>query len=398
MTSRRRFMSGVMGGSASLLLPGFLGCRGTGAVSGAPRTEPVNAEPKEIVIGAILGLSGDDSILGTETKSGMDIALADVNGGTGYTGPKIRLIYEDTQLDPAQAQQKVRKLIEDDKVVCVIGDAASRPTIAAAEYAEGRGVPLVSPGATSVELTRNRKYVFRVCFSDDKQAIAAAKFARLRLQATRAAILYVTGNRYSELLQSVFAGAFEKMGGQIVAKEAYAYGEPDVSPFLKRIKDAKPQVIFAPVYPSDVAKLGPTKRDLGIDVPLLGTDGWEGPAIFAKGVLETIEGCYFTTLYAPDGVTEGAKAFVERVKQMTGGRPPSEFSACGYDAVRLVVDAISRTKPVSRAGVRDALERTKGFKGASGTFDIDEAHDARKPIPIMTISSGALRYHAMIEM
>jgi branched-chain amino acid transport system substrate-binding protein len=384
MISRRRFLGGAAAGSAIVVVPAWMGCKKSGS--------------NELVLGAILGLSGEDSSLGSETKEGMEIALEEINAAGGYKGRKVRVIYEDTQLDPTKASEKIQKLIDRDRVLCVIGDAGSTPTLAAGAYAEKAKVPLVSPSATNVEVTRNKKYVFRVCFTDDKQGLAAAKFAREQLKADKAAILYVTGNKYSEGLQGIFGTAFEKAGGKIVAKETFQSGETNVLTFLQKIKDAGPQVIFAPVYPSDVAKIGPKKKELGIEAPLLGTDGWDGPATRAKGVIESIEGCYFTNLYAADGPIEGAKPFIEKFKQKSGGHLPSALSAGGYDALKMVVDAIGRAKAETPDAVRDAIEQTKGYKGVTGTFDIDAEHNAQKPVTVMKISAGDFKYHAMITV
>src|SRR5262249_44100993 len=162
----------------------------------------------ELLIGSILGLSGEDASFGKETREGMDIALEEINASGGYKGKKIKVLYEDTRLDANLANEKIQKLIDRDRVICVIGDAASGPTLGARGYAEKAKVPLISGSATNVEVTRGAKYVFRVCFTDDKQGLAAAKFARDTLKAQKAAILYPTGNKYSEGLQQNFADDF----------------------------------------------------------------------------------------------------------------------------------------------------------------------------------------------
>lgn len=384
MIDRRRFLGGAGASLAALAMPTFAGCR--------------RHRGDELVLGAILGLSGEDSSLGSETREGMDIAIEEINAAGGFKGKRVRVLYEDTRLDPTLANEKIQKLIDRDDVPCVIGDAGSTATLGAAVYAERAKVPLVSPSATAVEVTRHKKYVFRVCFTDDKQGLAAAKFAREDLKADRAAVLYVTGNKYSEGLQAIFAHEFEKRGGKIVAKETFQTGETNVLTFLQKIKDANPQVVFAPVYPSDVAKIGPKKKEIGLEAPLLGTDGWDGPATRAKGVIESIEGCYFTNLYAADGPIEGAKPFIEKFKQKSGGALPSALSAGGYDALRLVLDAIARAGSENPEAIRNALANTKGYHGVTGTFDIDANHDAQKPVTVMKITDGDFRYHSLITV
>lgn len=382
MISRRRFLGGVAAGSAVVGAPWAVGCKKT---------------TNEIVLGAILGLSGENSSLGVETKEGIEMALEEINAAGGFKGRKVKVLYEDTRLDPNLASEKIQKLIDRDRVLAVIGDAASTPTLSAASYAEKAKVPLISPSATNVEVTRNKKYVFRICFTDDKQGSAAAKFARDELKAEKAAVLYVTGNKYSEGLQAIFTRDFEKLGGKVVAKETFQAEETNVLTFLTKIKDAGPQIIFAPVYPSDVAKIGPTKLKVGMDVPLLGTDGWDGPATRAKGVIESIEGCYFTDLFAAEGPNPRAKPFVDKYKGLHT-KLPSSLVAGGYDVLKMVIDALGRAASETSDALRDAIEATKGFQGVTGTFDIDQDHNAQKPVTVMKITAGDFKYHTQITV
>jgi branched-chain amino acid transport system substrate-binding protein len=384
MISRRRFLGGVAASSAALGAPFVVGCKKSGS--------------NEIVLGAILGLSGENSSLGVETKEGIEMALDEINAAGGYKGRKIKVLYEDTRLDPNLASEKIQKLIDRDRVLCVMGDAASTPTLSAAAYAEKAKVPLISPSATNVEVTRNKKYVFRICFTDDKQGSAAAKFAREELKAEKAAVIYVTGNKYSEGLQAIFTRDFEKAGGKVIAKETFQAEETNVLTFLTKIKEAGPQIIFAPVYPADVAKIGPTKLRVGMaDIPLLGTDGWDGPATRAKGVIESIEGCYFTDLFAAEGPNPRAKPFVDKYKGLHN-KLPSSLVAGGYDVLKLVLDAIGRAKAENSDAIRDAIEATKAFEGVTGTFDIDAEHNAQKPVTVMKITGGDFKYHTQIKV
>lgn len=381
MISRRRFLGGVGAASAFAVAPSWIGCKKSSG---------------DIVLGCILGLSGENSSLGTETKEGMEIALEEINGAGGINGRKIKVLYEDTRLDANLASEKIQKLIDRDRVLAVLGDAGSTPTLAAGAYAEKAKVPLISGSATNVEVTRNKRYVFRVCFTDDKQGVAAAKFARETLKAQKAAIIYVTGNKYSEGLQAIFTTEFEKAGGKIVEKVTFQAEETNVQTFLTKIKDAGPDVVFAPVYPADVAKIGPTKSKIGLAAPLLGTDGWDGPATRAKGVIESIDGSYFTDLFAVEA-SAAAKPLADKYKAKTG-KAPSSLVAGGYDSLKLVVDAIKRAggNP-SPDQLRDAIEQTKGFSGATGTFDIDKDHNAQKPVVVMQIKDGDFKYHSQIN-
>ncbi|GAC1555244.1 MAG: ABC transporter substrate-binding protein [Polyangiales bacterium] len=389
MVSRRRFLTQIAIGGAAI--GAFPACKRHGGGEAAERDGS-----SELVIGAILGLSGEDASLGKETREGMDIALEEINAEGGFKGKKVKILYEDTRLDPNLANEKIQKLIDRDRVICVIGDAASGPTLGARGYAEKAKVPLISGSATNVEVTRNAKYVFRVCFTDAAQGHAGAKFAREVLKVDRAAIIYPTGNKYSEGLQQIFGEDFEKRGGKIVAKQTYQMGETNILTFLQKIKDADPQLLFAPVYPSDLTKIGPTKQQIGLRAQLLGTDGWDGPATQSPGVIETLEGAYFSDLFAADGPT-GRPDFLDKYKKQFG-KPASALSAGGYDALKLVIDALGRAKELTSEALRTALEQTKDFKGVTGSITSDEGHNAKKPIPMLKIVQGQFKYDSQIEV
>ncbi|GAC1351256.1 MAG: ABC transporter substrate-binding protein [Polyangiales bacterium] len=381
MVTRRRFIGQSAVASVALSTFGGTGCR----------------KSNEIQVGVILGLSGEDSSLGVETKEGIEIALQEINDGGGFRGRRLKVLYEDTRLNGDLANEKIQRLIDRDRVLCVIGDAASGPTLAARNYAEKAKVPLISGSATNVEVTRGARYVFRVCFTDAVQGSAGAKFAREVLKVDRAAIIYATGNKYSEGLQAIFTREFEQRGGKIVAKETYQLGETNILSFLSSIKSKDPQLIYAPVYPSDLGKIGPTKKQIELAAPLLGTDGWDGPATRAKGVIETLEGCYFTDLFAADGPNT-IQAFVTKYKSIYGGKNPSSLAAGGYDALKLAFDAMTRAKELTSEALRDALEQTKGFHSVSGVIDIDEGHNAQKPVPVMKIADGDFKYDSQITL
>jgi branched-chain amino acid transport system substrate-binding protein len=154
--------------------------------------------------------------------------------------------------------------------------------------------------------------------------------------------------------------------------------------------------LFAPVYPSDLTKIGPTKAQIGLQAQLLGTDGWDGPATQSPGVIETLEGSYFTDLFASDGPT-GRPDFIEKYKAKNG-KPPSALSAGGYDALKLVIDAIGRAKDLTSESLRLALEQTKDFKGVTGSITIDEGHNAKKPVPVLKIAQGKFTYDSSIDV
>ncbi|HET9943773.1 MAG TPA: ABC transporter substrate-binding protein, partial [Terriglobia bacterium] len=206
------------------------------------------APAEEILIGEYGSLTGEDATFGSSTKNGIDIAVDEINAAGGILGKKVRVIVEDDQGRPEEAQIVVTKLITKDRVVAVLGEVASSRTLAAAPVAQQYGVPMISPSSTNVEVTRKGDYIFRVCFLDPFQGYVMAKFTTDTLKLTKVAILRDIENDYSVGLANAFAENFKKMGGTIVGDESYSAGDTDFNAQITSIKAKSPQAIFVPGY------------------------------------------------------------------------------------------------------------------------------------------------------
>ena len=138
-------------------------------------------------VGAYLSLSGPDSTFGTDTRDGVELALSEVNAAGGIKGKKVKVLYEDDKSTAQEASQKVRQLIDRDKAVAIIGEVASSRSMAGGLIANTSKIPMVTPSSTAVEVTKDRDYVFRVCFTDDQQGDVAARFVFETMKKKKAA-------------------------------------------------------------------------------------------------------------------------------------------------------------------------------------------------------------------
>src|SRR4030095_15742382 len=183
----------------------------------------------EIVIGEFGSLTGTTATFGISTKNGIDMAVDDLNKAGGLLGKKVRVIVEDDQGKPEEAQTVVTKLITKDQAAAILGEVASSRTMAAAPAAQQNGIPLIAPSSTTPKVTQIGDYIFRVCFIDPFQGLVMAKFATNTLKVKKVAILRDIKNDYSVGLAEVFVDNFKKMGGNIVANESYSEGDTDFS-------------------------------------------------------------------------------------------------------------------------------------------------------------------------
>ncbi len=348
-----------------------------------------------IVVGSYLSLSGVDSTFGTDTKDGIDLALAQVNAAGGVNGRKITVVYEDDKSTPQEVATKVHQLADRDGAVALLGEVASSRSMVGGLVANTSKVPMVTPSSTANEVTKDRTYVFRTCFTNTQQGDAAARYARDGMKKTTAAILYVAQDNYSSGLAETFRDSFTRTGGKVVIEKGYQKGETNFTTYLSEIAAQKPDVVFVPVYYADMVQIARQGKPLGLTGgAFLGGDAWDS-ADLVEGAGAELEGAHFVDHYAPDVPWPNSQAFLTAFRARFG-HDPGSIAAQGYDAARLLFDAIGRAKTVSRDAIKDALAATKGFAGATGTITIDVDHNAIKPLVVVRISDRKLKYETEI--
>jgi branched-chain amino acid transport system substrate-binding protein len=360
--------------------------------SSAPGCKP---KSETIVVGCYLSLSGVDSTFGTDTKDGIELALEQANAAGGAKGKKLTVVYEDDKSSPQEVSTKVHELIDRDAVVALLGEVASSRSMVGGLVANTSKVPMITPSSTAVEVTKDRAYVFRTCFTNTQQGDAAARYAREGRKASSAAILYVAQDNYSSGLAQTFRDAFARLGGTIAVEKGYQKGETNFTTYLSELKAKSPDVIFVPVYYNDMVQIARQGKALGLGGAMfLGGDAWDS-ADLLEGAGAELEGAHFMDHYAPDVPWPNSHAFVTAF-QAKFGHDPGSIAAQGYDAARLLFDAINRAKTVTREAVRASIAETKDFAGATGTMTMDAEHNATKPIVVVVVKGKKFAYETQI--
>jgi branched-chain amino acid transport system substrate-binding protein len=392
MMSRRlvvRTLLAAVAGAAALLGAGVADARQTGAAGGEP-----------ILVGHFASMTGKEATFGQSTDRGIRLAIQDINAAGGLNGRPLQLITYDNKGESKEAGLAVTRLITEDKVVAVLGEVASSLSLAGGAVAQQYGVPMISPSSTNPRVTAGRDMVFRVCFTDDQQGYALARFVRENLKFTRAAVLFDQTQAYSKGLKDDFIKPFKAMGGEIVAEQAYSGGDQDYSAQLSTIRAAKPEIIFIPGYYTEGGNIAIQARKLGIgkEIPLLGGDGWDSEQLGKIGG-DAIEGSYYSNHSAPD--QPEMASFVEKYKAAYDGQMPDALGGLGYDAAMVLFDAMKRAQAESGGlkgkDLAKAIAATKDFKGVTGTISMDKNRNARKPIVIVQMRNGVPGYVASVQ-
>lgn len=359
-------------------------------LTGCSATEDV------IKIGYFEPLTGANAGGGTIEAEGIELAHKLY---PEVLGKKVELIKVDNKSDKAESANAASRLVDQEKVVAVIGSWGSGLAMAAGPIFKEAKIPAVGASCTNPLVTEGNDYYFRVCFIDPYQGKVMANYAYNKLGARKAAILRETSSDYSVGLAKFFVEAFTELTGDpncIVATMDYNTGDQDFNAQVTNIAKAKPDVVFAPGNYSESAMAIKQARTLGITVPFLGGDTWETPEFLSIGGKE-VEGIVLSTSFDQKAAfTDETSKFVEAYKSEYN-KEPAAFTALGYDAYCLILDAITRANSTDTVAIRDAIAATDGFQGAAGSIKLDTNGDAIKPAVIKTVKDGKFVYESIVE-
>jgi branched-chain amino acid transport system substrate-binding protein len=349
-----------------------------------------------IKVGEYASLTGGTATFGISSHEGTLMAIEEINAAGGVLGRKIELLTEDTQSKAGEPATVVNKLIARDNVVAVLGEVASSRSLEAAPICQQNHIPMISPSSTNPDVTKTGDYIFRVCFIDPFQGTVMANFATKTLKAKRVAVLTDVKSDYSKGLAKFFKERFLANGGEIVSELDFNTGDKDFKAQLTAIKGSNPDAVFVPGYYTECALISVQAKQLGLNVPLLGGDGWESEKLFEIGG-SAVDGNYLSTHYSPAVGTELSKKFVENYKKRWNGKTPDALAACGYDSALVLADAIKRAGTTDGPKLRDAIAATKDFPAVTGKITINENRDATKSAVILQIKDGKYQYLETVE-
>ncbi len=344
-----------------------------------------------ITLGEFASLTGTTATFGQSMNDGVQLALEELNASGGLLGKKVEVKVEDDQSKPEEAKIAVLKLIKQDGVVALLGEIASSRSLAAAPEAQKSKIPMLSPASTNPKVTQVGDYIFRACFVDTFQGSSMARFAYEDLGLRKIAILYDIKNDYSVGLMEFFEKTFQQIGGTILKKESYSEGDIEFRAQLTAIKAEHPDGIYLPGYYTEVGLIAKQARELGLNQPLMGGDGWDSSKTLEIGG-SAVEGAYYSNHYSAEDPSPVVQGFIKKY-QGKFNQVPDAMAVLGYDSANMMFDAIRRAGSVEGKAIRDALAATKDFPGVSGNITMDPERNASKNIVILKIQGGKVVFH-----
>ncbi len=385
--SRRSFLAAAGVSAAALALTA---CGGSSSTAAPASTAAGSAASGDTIKVGVLGpMTGDVSVYGLAVINGATLYLDQVNANGGVNGKQLEIITMDEQGDATQAVTCFTKMC-DQGITALVGDVTTTPTLALAAESADYNMPMVTASATAEAVTYDAETdtvnanVFRATFTDPFQGIKMADYAYQKLGYTQAAVIYLKGADYNEGLAENFVKEFESLGGTIVDQETYADGDVDFKTQLTTILGKNPQVVFCPNYYQDVGQILAQAESIGLTVPFLGGDGWDGLEGYATA--DQLKDAYFCANYAKGSNTEFESAYKEKY----GEDYPNGFAPLGYDAAMTVVYGLQAAEDAGleagtdeyKQAVIDAIA-SGTIDGITGTFTFDEHHNPVKQTAIL---------------
>lgn len=342
-----------------------------------------NTAEDTVKFGVIGPLTGDYSLYGVAVENGAKLAAQELNAAGGVLGKDLEIIAYDSKGDPTEGVNAYNRLRDQDGIDALIGGTFSGVTLAIKELAVADNVPVLTPTATNPEVTLNAANVFRACYTDSYQGSVAAVFAADTLGAANVAVMYNRDDAYSEGLANAFMDEFD---ARSLAYTAFEFGatDDDYNAILTNIQSGGYDAVFLPAYIAEVGAILTQADTLGLDIPFIGGDGWDG---IEADYADVAEGFYFANHYAKTDEAQVVQDFVANYTDEFG-EAPNALAALAYDAVYAMAAAFEEAGSTNPDDVVAALADLEYTDAVTGAIRFDENGDPIKAITIIKIVDG----------
>lgn len=343
-------------------------------------------------IGYIASLSQNESA--QRALRALKLIVSEFNQSGGIGGRPIEVLVYDNKHSPINNFALFRQ-IKKDRLVALTGVHSSNDGLIIARLAEEAHLPLVVSSATHPDITKNRRYVVRVCFSNEDEAIFLSKFAKKDLKAKRVAILTDVSDSFSTSLSQLFSTHFVQNGGKVVYRHDIRSNERDFSTMIQSINNLKekPEMILSSTSAMEGGYLISQLNSSGLSIPVVGNDGWQSgnlslalEKIAQGGITAYFPAHWYTRVNLPESNTF-LKEYEKRYRETLDSSDVD--SALTYDAGNFLLTALAKAQSVEPLALISSLRR-QALSGVSGRIDLRDGRDPKKTIYMLSIKKGKL--------
>jgi len=351
------------------------------------------AQAGTVKIGFNVPLTGFAAADGKSALNGAELAIEQANAAGGINGDKIELVVYDDQASPKEAVPIAQKLIEKDGVIAAISGSYSGSTRAAAGVFQEAGVPYIAAYAVHPDITRAGNYVFRTSFVGEVQGRAGAKLIGDTLGAKKV-VLITLKNDFGKSLAAGLKQAAGDYGISITAEYEYSIKDRQFGPIVSKVKNDKPDAIYASGYFFTAGPLVSQLRAAGITVPVIGQEGYDSQK-FIEIAGAASEGTIITTSLNRDSTSAETKDFIREFEKKSGHKSDM-VAASAHTAVKVIVAAMRKAGTSSKSALRDAIAATS-LVASTGSISFNALGEVRKDVQVQVVKDGKWRQHSIIS-
>ena len=329
----------------------------------------------QIKIGSVLSVTGPASFLGDPEKKTLEIYVDEINAKGGVNGQKLQLIVYDDAGNADNARTFATRLVEEDKIVAMVGGSTTGSTLAMIPVFEDANIPFISLAGAIQIIEPVRKWAFKTPHTDK---MACEKiFADLKHRNLTTIALISGTDAFGKSMHDQCVAVAPKAGIKIAAEESYGPRDSDMTPQLTNIRNkAGVQAVVNPGFGQGPAIVTRNYQQLGIKLPLYQSHGvaskqfieLAGPA--AEGVRLPAAALLIADKLPNNDPQKPVVVNYTRTYQQKSGQAVSTFGGHAYDGLMILVQAIQRAKSADKSKVRDEIERTKGYIGTGGIVNM----------------------------
>lgn len=339
------------------------------------------------LIGGLGPLTGKAASYGISVKQGAQIAIDEINqaGGVkvGNKTLKFALEFADDEASVEVVSSAYNTLM-DKGINALLGTVTSGAGLAITEQTNEDGIFQITPSGSAEGLTEYPNQ-FRLCFTDPVQGQEMALYAVQDLGYKKIAVIYNNSDEYSTGVMDAFVKKVAEIGGEVVATEAFPNETVDFTTQLTKIKSTDAEVIFVPAYYQDAAYITMQSKELGMNLPFLGSDGWDG--VIANVVDSSVlEGAIFLSPFVSGDQDPKIQAFVKTYEEKFKSTP-DQFAADGYDTVYVMKAALEEANSTDSSALIAAMTKIK-VDGLTGSVTFNADGEPNKGTKFVKITNG----------
>ena len=345
-----------------------------------------NKKEETIKIGVLSVFTGDGANYGEAARTGVDLAIEEINNSGGINGRKIEIIYVDSKGTTKDSKLGLQQLINYHKVPAVIGPFYSDQVSECAPEANRNKVVLISGSATADDITNAGDYIFRVCPVNRIQGKVIAEFCINDLKSKTAFVLYRNAD-YGVTLRNGFKEVFENLGGKILGEESVERDSKDLRTQLYIAKQKNPDVVFAPVHYPEGGVMLKQAKEINMKQIFIGGDGAFDPKLIEIAGSAADNSYWSMVGWGGNDTKEFTNKFIVKYKEKYK-KEPGAYSGLYFDATWVLALALKKVTSFNGEEVKNALYNIEPFKGATGITKFDSNGDVDKPFSIFKVEKG----------